>query len=68
MANQHTNKVVVNGRAIIDLTGDTVDAAHLASGVSAHDKSGKPIAGTAALVYDASSESLTLPNWAVELG
>ena len=68
MANQYTNKFVVNGRAIIDLTGDTVDAAHVASGYTAHNRAGAQITGTAALVYDSYSESLTIPNWAVELG
>lgn len=49
MANQYTNKVIVNGQAIIDLTGDTVTAAHLHSGFTAHDKSGKPITGYAVI-------------------
>ena len=47
MANQYTNKVVVNGRAIIDLTGDTVAPESLLEGIRAHDSSGAPIIGTA---------------------
>lgn len=46
MANQYVNKVVVNGQTQLDLTGDTVDAAHLAQGFTAHDKSGATITGT----------------------
>lgn len=34
------SKVVVNGETIIDLTADTVDAAHLLTGYTAHDKKG----------------------------
>ena len=47
MPNTYVNKVTVNGSTIIDLTADTVDAAHLMSGFTAHDRSGAPITGTA---------------------
>lgn len=47
MPNQYVNKVTVNGSTILDLTADTVDAAHLLSGYTAHDASGAPITGTA---------------------
>lgn len=40
------NKVAINGKTILDLTGDTVTADKLVSGVTAHDKSGKQITGT----------------------
>lgn len=40
------NKVVVNGETKIDLTSDTVVAASLLSGYTAHDKSGSSIIGT----------------------
>ena len=43
---KHTNKVVVNGETILDLTQDTVTPATLAKGATAHDKSGAPIVGT----------------------
>lgn len=40
------SKVVVNGETIMDLTADTVDAAHMLTGYTAHDKKGAPITGT----------------------
>ena len=41
------NKVqLANGLVLIDLTSDTVDAAHLAEGYTAHDASGAAITGT----------------------
>lgn len=45
--NPYANKVIVNGQAIIDLTGDTVTPETLMDGFTAHDKSGAPIIGTA---------------------
>ena len=48
MANQYVNHVIINGSDVIDLRSDTVDAAHLAQGYTAHDKSGAPITGTMA--------------------
>ena len=41
------NKVIVNGSTIFDLTGVTVTPETLAKGVTAHDKSGAQITGTA---------------------
>lgn len=41
-----TNKIVYNGNTLIDLTGDTVAADKLASGYTAHDRSGTQITGT----------------------
>lgn len=40
------NKVEINGEVKLDLTQDTVTAAQLAQGVTAHDASGELIAGT----------------------
>ena len=41
MANEYVSKVVLsNGTTLIDLTGDTVTASDLLTGVTAHDKSG----------------------------
>lgn len=57
MPNQYVNKVVINGTTKIDLTGDTVDAAHLLSGYTAHDKSGAPITGSC--TYDADTSDAT---------
>lgn len=44
------NKVVYGGETLIDLTSDTVTAATLAEGVTAHDASGNLIVGTATVV------------------
>lgn len=41
------NRVIVNNETILDLTGDTVTAAKLMEGYTAHDKSGALITGTA---------------------
>ena len=52
MPNQYVNKVTVNGSIILDLTSDTVTAATLAQGYTAHDRSGAPITGTASTGID----------------
>ena len=41
------NKVVYNAKVLLDLTSDTVTPDKLANGVTAHDKSGTKITGTA---------------------
>lgn len=41
------NKVIFGDTTLIDLTSDTVTPSKLASGTTAHDKSGEPITGTA---------------------
>lgn len=46
MANQHVNKVAVNGKTVLDLSSDTVYPGMLAKGITAHDKSGAQITGT----------------------
>lgn len=51
MPNSNYNKVIYNGNTLIDLTADTVTAADLAYGVTAHDRSGAIITG--ANTYDA---------------
>ena len=48
MANQYINKVIYGNRTLIDLTGDTVEAAKVLNGYTAHDKSGAPITGSCA--------------------
>ena len=48
MANQYINKVIYGNRTLIDLTGDTVEAAKILNGYTAHDKSGAPITGSCA--------------------
>lgn len=40
---KHKNKVVYDGEVLIDLTADTITADKLASGITAHDKSGESI-------------------------
>lgn len=58
MANQYASKVVLsNGTTIIDLTGDTITAADLLTGVTAHDKSGAPITGTCEYDSDTSDDT-----------
>ena len=44
------NKVVYGASTLIDLTSDTVTAATLASGTTAHDHSGAAITGTLSFV------------------
>ena len=51
MPNSNYNKVIYNGNTLIDLTADTITAADLAYGVTAHDRSGAVITGTN--TYDA---------------
>ena len=46
---ENINKVVFGGETLIDLTGDSVTPETLATGTTAHDKSGAPIVGTAEL-------------------
>lgn len=48
------NKVVYGGNTLIDLTADTITAADLASGVTAHDKTGAVITGTSTKDADTS--------------
>lgn len=40
------SKIVYYGETLIDLTGDTVEAAKLLKGITAHDKKGETITGT----------------------
>ena len=51
------NKVIYGGNILIDLTTDTVTADKLASGITAHDASGKVITGTN--TYDADTQDAT---------
>lgn len=51
------NKVIYGGNTIIDLTSDTVDAAHLLNGYTAHDKSGAVITGTNTYDSDTSEDT-----------
>lgn len=62
MAEQYINKVIVNGQTKMDLTSDTVDAAHLLSGYTAHDKSGAPIEGTCTFDANTRDANATAPE------
>lgn len=58
MANEYVSKVVLsNGTTLIDLTGDTVTASDLLTGVTAHDKSGATITGTCSYDSDTSDDT-----------
>ena len=57
MPNQYVSKVIYNGNTLIDLTGDTVTAATLASGITAHDKSGALVTGTNTYDSDTSDDT-----------
>lgn len=59
MANQYINKVIYDGRTLIDLTADTVTPDKLLSGYTAHDKSGAPITGTCTYDSDTSADTAT---------
>ena len=58
MANEYVSKVVLsNGTTLIDLTGDTVTASDILTGVTAHDKSGASITGSCS--YDSNTSDDT---------
>lgn len=58
MPNTYNSKVVLaSGEVLIDLTADTIDAAHLLNGVTAHDKSGAPITGSCTFDSDTSEDT-----------
>ena len=59
MANQYKSKIIYDGNVLIDLTSDTITAADLASGKTAHDKSGAPITGTNTFDSDTSDDTAT---------
>lgn len=58
MANEYVSKVVLsNGTTLIDLTADTVTAADILEGVTAHGKDGAPITGTCTYDSDTSDDT-----------
>ena len=58
MANQYQSKVVLSdGTVLMDLTGDTVDEAHVLDGYTFHGKDGAP--GTGACTYDSDTSDDT---------
>lgn len=61
MPDVYNSKVVLaTGEVLIDLTADTVDAAHLLSGYTAHDDSGAPITGTCTYDSDTSDDTVSV--------
>ena len=61
MANQYINKVIYGNRTLIDLTGDTVEAAKILNGYTAHDKSGAPITGSCPALLTSTRPTALLP-------
>lgn len=53
------NKVVVGGRTLIDLTGDTVRSSDILRGKTAHIKSGEKVSGTCDFDVDSSRTTAT---------
>ena len=59
MPDVYNSKIVLaSGEVLMDLTSDTVDAAHLLSGYTAHGANGAPITGTCAYDSDTSNDTL----------
>ncbi|MGM9556543.1 MAG: hypothetical protein ACI3VM_08980 [Oscillospiraceae bacterium] len=57
--NPYTNKVVLSsGETLIDLSGDTADAAHVLKGSTFHDKSGAPVTGTCEYDSDTTDDTV----------
>lgn len=57
---KYINKIVYGDKTLIDLTGDTVAPESLGKGITAHDKSGKPIIGTSTKDSDTSDATITV--------
>ena len=58
MPDVYNSKVVLsNGTVLMDLTADTVDAAHLLDGYTAHGANGAPITGTCTFDSDTSEDT-----------
>lgn len=69
--NPYINKVEYGGNTLIDLTGDTVTAGDMLSGVTAHDRSGASIQGTLVPVLSVDVNGSTLTpdaNGNVDIG
>lgn len=54
------NKIIYGDATLIDLTADTVTAADLAKGVTAHDKAGEAITGTSTKDSDTSDATVAV--------
>lgn len=53
------NKIIYDGSTLLDLTSDTVTAADLAYGITAHDKSGTQITGSSTKDSDTTDATAT---------
>lgn len=53
------SKVIYDGRTLIDLTSDTVDAAHLLKDITAHSADGTSVTGTCTYDSDTSDANAT---------
>ena len=60
MPDYNSKVVLANGTVLMDLTSDTVDAAHLLSGYTAHGANGAPITGSCAFDADTSGDTLQI--------
>lgn len=59
MPDVYNSKVVLaDGTVLIDLTADTVDAAHLLDGYTAHGADGAPVVGSCTFDSDTSTDTL----------
>lgn len=63
---KYNSKIVFYGETLMDLTEDTIDAASLLKGKTAHDKSGAPITGTCE--YDSNTTDATATAAEILLG
>ncbi len=61
------SKIVYFNETLIDLTNDTITAANLMYGVTAHGADGSVITGTAEISYDAMEEGIILPSGLTEV-
>jgi len=57
LANTYVNKVIFGNDTLIDISADTITAAGLLAGLTAHDKSGAPIVGQMPSLADATSDA-----------
>ena len=55
----HYNKIIFGGQTLMDISGDTVDPAHLLDGITAHDKTGAAITGACTYDSDTTDASST---------
>ena len=66
MANQYANKIIYGGETLIDLTLDTVTAAHVINGKYFHLPSGQRVQGTC--TYDANTQDANATQSEILIG